>query len=288
MAWACLESQPTLSLSLSLPPMPKVVADAAARPTPYDRPAPGPPSLLELSTAKLWDQSIKQGKADELVRALKGCAEGLKALKAGGLVRKQPVKVIAVNIANSGDGVQEGTAGYMPVTKVPWLDLLLKYEPARLDNDEFRERERHVPVGRDGRGLGGVALNWDDASGAAEWGYDILHKYVSAAEFRSVLTDLKVELDLEGYIDDEGEEEEGEEGEEGEERGHVDALHPIREWLEDAGHDDVTEKLEAAFNDIVESPEQYLLPNAEVKKLMDKHVPLKVVATFSVVEENWQ
>ena len=43
--------------------MPKVVADAAARPTPYDRPAPGPPSLMELSTAKLWADSIEKGKA---------------------------------------------------------------------------------------------------------------------------------------------------------------------------------------------------------------------------------
>ena len=268
--------------------MPKVVADAAARPTPYDRPAPGPgpPSLMELSTASLWDQSIKQGKADELVAALKACPEGLKALKAGGLVRKKPVKVIAVNMASS-DGVQEGTAGYVPLTKVPWLGTLLKYEPERLDNDEHRDRERHVPVGRDGRGLGGYALMWDDAQNAAEWGYDILHRYVTATEFRSVLADLKVDLDLEGYIDDE-DEEDGEEGEEGEERGHVDDLRPMREWLEDAGHDDVTVKLEEAFNDIVESPEQYLMPNVEVSRLMAKHVPLMVVATFTVMEDNWQ
>ena len=260
--------------------MPKVVADAAARPTPYDRPAPGPPSLMELSTAKLWEESIEKGKAPELVAALKACPEGLKALKAGGLVRKQPVKVIAVNIANSGDGVQEGTAGYMPTTKVPWLDTLLKYEPARRDNEEFRDHEflDHK------YGLGGVALMWDDAQNAAEWGYDILHKYAAAAEFRSVLTDLKVEMDLEGYIDDEDEED----GEEGEERGHVDDLRPMREWLQDAGHDDVTEKLEAAFNDIVERPGEYLMPNAEVKKLMDKNVPLKVVGTFTVMEDNWQ
>ena len=273
--------------------MPKVVADAAARPTPYDRPAPGPPSLLELSTAKLWDQSIKQGKAPELVAALKGCAEGLKALKAGGLVRKQPVKVIAVNIAGVDNGVQEGIAGYMPVTKVPWLYILLKHELARLDDTEgVREATRRadMPIGRGGCGLGGVALNWDDAQNAAEWGYDILQKYVTAAEFRSVLTYLNVELDLEGYIDEEDDDEDGEDGEEGEERGHVDDLGPLRSWLEDAdgGGDDVTEKLEAAFNDIVESPGEYLMTNGEVKKLMDKHVPLKVVATFTVVEENWQ
>ena len=273
-----MDSQPTLSLSLSLslPPMPKAVADAAARPTPYDRPAPGPPSLMELSTAKLWADSIEKGKAPELVAALKACPEGLQALKAGGLVRKKPVKVIAVNIAGVDNGVQEGTAGYMPVTKVPWLGTLLKYEPARLDNDEFRERERHVPVGRDGRGLGGVALMWDDSQNAAEWGYDILHRYVIATEFRSVLTDLKVELDLEGYMDEEDEDEDRDEGE------------AMVQWLEDAGHDDVTEALEAAFNDIVERPEQYLMPNVEVSRLMAKHVPLMVVATFTVVEENWQ
>ena len=255
--------------------MPKVVADAAARPTPYDRPAPGPPSLAQLSTAKLWADSIEKGKADELVAALKACPEGLQALKAGGLVRKKPVKVIAVNMASS-DGVQEGTAGYMPTTKVPWLETLLKYEPARLDNDEFRERERNVPVGRDGRGLGGVALMWDDSQNAAEWGYDILHKYVTATEFRSVLTDLKVDLDLEGYIDDEDEEEDRDEGE------------AMVQWLEDAGNDDVTEKLEEAFNDIVERPEQYLMPTVEVNRLMAKHVPFMVVATFTVMEDNWQ
>ncbi len=256
--------------------MPKVVADAAARPTPYDRPAPGPPSLMELSTAKLWADSIEQGKAPELVAALKACPEGLQALKAGGLVRKKSVKVIAVNIANSGDGVQEGTAGYMPVTKVPWLGTLLKYEPERLDNGEVRDRERNVPVGRDGRGLGGVALMWDDAQNAAEWGYDILHRYVTATEFRSVLADLKVDLDLEGYIDEEDEDEDRNEGE------------AMIEWLEDAGHDDVTEKLEEAFNDIVERPEQYLMPTVEVNRLMAKHVPLMVVATFTVMEDNWQ
>ena len=281
MTWACLESQPTLSLSLSLPPMPKVVADDAARPTPYDRPAPGPPSLMELSTASLWEQSIKQGKAPELVAALKACPEGLQALKAAGLVRKKPVKVIAVNIANSGDGVQEGTAGYVPLTKVPWLGTLLKYEPERLDNDEDGERERHVPVGRDGRGLGGYALMWDDAQNAAEWGYDILHKYVTATEFRSVLTDLKVDLDLEGYIDEDDEEDGEEDGEEGD-------LRPLREWLEDAGHDDVTERLEEAFNDIVERPGEYLMPNVYVNRLMAQHVPLMVVGTFTVMEDNWQ
>ena len=256
--------------------MPKVVADAAARPTPYDRPAPGPPSLMELSTAKLWADSIEQGKAPELVAALKACPEGLQALKAGGLVRKKPVKVIAVNIANSGDGVQEGTAGYMPLTKAPWLGTLLKYEPERLDNGEVRDRERNVPVGRDGCGLGGVALMWDDAQNAAEWGYDILHRYVTATEFRSVLADLKVDLDLEGYIDEEDEDEDRNEGE------------AMIEWLEDAGHDDVTEKLEEAFNDIVERPEQYLMPTVEVNRLMAKHVPLMVVATFTVMEDNWQ
>ena len=57
---------------------------------------------------------------------------------------------------------------------------------------------------------------------------------------------------------------------------------------EPASLDEVTEKLVEAFNDIVESPEQYLMPNVEVSRLMAKHVPLMVVATFTVVEENWQ
>ncbi len=248
-------------------------------------------SLADLATASLWSQSIEAGKAAELVEALKASDAGKEALKAAGCWPKEPRNVIALNFASIDNGVQEGVAGYMPVDKAPWLFTLVKYAhawSAGRDKEQARMAGEHAdddadddepPAVRGGGGFGGATLMWENAEEAAEWAIGILGKYVDAAEFRAVVEGLNVELDLEDGVEDEDED--------GDRDGAVDELEHLRDWLEAAGSDELTVALEAEFNSIVESPETYLLPRAEINELMTTHVPLNVVATFTVTEENW-
>lgn len=257
--------------------MPRISRPSPPRAAPY--PPPPVMSLADLATASLWSQSIEAGKAAELVEALKASEAGKEALKAAGCCPKEPRDVIAINFASVDNGVQEGTAGYMPVDKAPWLFTLVKYAQARLA-DRRRGQAHHGLAG--GGGFGGATLMWENAEEAAEWAIDILRKYVDAAEFRAVVEALDdVELDLDPDIEDEDEDEEGNV------QWRSVGIERMRTWLDDEGSDELTVALEAEFNGIVESPETYLLPAAEVNELMKTHVPLNVVATFTVTEENW-
>ena len=273
--------------------MPKISRPSPPRAAPYP-PPPVAMSLADLATASLWSQSIEAGKAAELVEALKASDAGKEALKAAGCCPKEPRDVIAINFASVDNGVQEGVAGYMPVDKAPWLFTLVKHEQARLAGDDEEQARmageepsptRHrdePPVVRGGGGFGGATLMWENAEEAAEWAIGILRKYVDAAEFRAVVECLDdVELDLDPDIEDEDEDEEGNV------QWRSPGIERMRTWLDDEGSDELTVALEAEFNGIVESPETYLLPRAEVDKLMTAHVPLNVVATFTVTEENW-
>ena len=272
--------------------MPKISRASPPRAAPYPPPAHAaaaaaavPMSLADIATASLWSQSIEAGKAAELVQALKASEAGLSALKAAGCWPKEARDVIALNIAGVDNGVQEGVAGYMPVDRAPWLFTLVKHEQTRLD-DEQRARARaaeraaaEVPVGRGGGGLGGAALLWDNAEEAAEWAIGILRKHVDAVEFRAVVYGLLPTIDLESEDEDEDEDGDGD--------GAADELERMRTWLDDAGLEELTEALEGEFNGLVETPEAYLLPDAEVNELMTTHVPLTVVATLTVTEDSW-
>ena len=262
--------------------MPKISRPGPPRAAPYP-PPPVALSLADLATATLWSESIKAGKAAELVEAPKASEAGKEALKAADCWTKKARDVIALNFASVDNGVQEGVAGYMPVDKAPWLFTLVKYEQARLEKEEPSEARHRaeVPVGRGGGGLGGVALMWENAEEAAEWAIGILSKYVDAAEFRAVVEGLGLELDLDPDIEDEDEDEEGNV------QWRSVGIERMRTWLDDEGSDELTVALEAEFNSIVESPETYVSPAAEINELMTTHVPLTVVATFTVTEENW-
>lgn len=270
------------------PTMPKISRPGPVRAAPY--PPPAVMSLADLSTASLWTQSIEAGKAAELVEALKASEAGREALKAAGCCPKEPRDVIAINFASVDNGVQEGVAGYMPVDKAPWLFTLVKYahawsagrdkEQARMAGEDTDDDEPHVVRG--GGGFGGATLMWENAEEAAEWAIDILRKYVNAAEFRAVVERLD-DVDVPEYED-----EVEDEDEDGDRDGAVGELEHLRDWLDGmGGSDQLTVAFEAEFNGIVEGPETYLLPRAEVNELMKTHVPLNVVATFTVTEENW-
>ena len=263
------------------PTMPKISRPGPVRAAPY--PPPAVMSLADLATASLWSQSIEAGKAAELVEALRASEAGKEALKAAGCCPKEPRDVIALNFASVDNGVQEGVAGYMPVDKAPWLFTLVKHEQTRLEKEEPSEARHRAeaPIGRGASGLGGATLMWENAEEAAEWAINILRKYVDAAEFRAVVEGLD-DVDVPDVDEVEDEDEDGDRD------GAVDELEHLRDWLDGmGGSEELTVALEAEFNSIVESPETYLLPRAEVDELMTTHVPLKVVATFTVTEENW-
>ena len=268
--------------------MPKISRPGPPRAAPY--PPPVAMSLADLATASLWSQSIEAGKAAELVEALKASDAGKKALKAADCWPKEPRDVIAINFASIDNGVQEGVAGYMPVDKAPWLFTLVKYEQARLAGDDKEQArmagedddDEEPPFVRGGGGFGGATLMWENAEEAAEWAIGILRKYVDAAEFRAVVEGLD-DVDVPECVDEVEDEDEDGDGD-----GAEDELERLRDWLDGmGGSDELTVALEAEFNGIVESPETYLLPRAEINELMTTHVPLTVVATFTVTEENW-
>ena len=211
-------------------------------------------SLADLSTESLWKQSIEAGKVPELIKALQNDPKGRRALQK---LVPRPQDVITVIMAG-GDGLSEGTWGYVPVENAPWLTVLLK------------QYKTTNSAGMDSPGLsrlGGVELDWSEMANALEWVHDLLDG-IEDEELGAVLEDA---LEITITEDDEDQE--------------------PREWY-DNNAEEVELICEKKFRDLFDENNltdagEAMLSSNKVNELMNLGCQLRVLGTITINTDNW-
>jgi len=227
----------------------------AKLPAKKDTPKAMTPSLANLCTKSLWKQSIEAGKAEELVAALRATPEGTRALVQDAAAHV--THVFAVNLAG-GDGVNEGTCGYVPVTEeTAWFfKLLAQYCPPPLDANPNHP-------------LGGRDLRWDELSECVEWARSILENIDVKVARTCVMNAIDIEVPKR---DEEGE-----------------LVEEVTEWLDD-NYDDWTDRFQEKFEALFDEGllrEKYLLTVADVDELSESGYPPKIQAVVTINLDNW-
>ena len=119
-------------------------------------------SLRDLCTEELWKQSIKAGKAEELVKTLRKSRAGQRALKT---VLPQPVDCFIINRADGCRGVQEGCLGFVrrcPATEFIFLLLEEAYAP-------WDDVPSHYELCPPQHLLGGYDIRWETEREMGDW-----------------------------------------------------------------------------------------------------------------------
>jgi len=226
----------------------------AKLPATKDTPKATTSSLANLCTKSLWKQSIEAGEAEELVAALRATPEGTRALVKDAAAHV--TRVFAVNLAG-GDGVNEGTCGYVPVTEdTAWFfKLLTQYCPLHDANPNHP--------------LGGRDLRWDEPSECVEWARSILENVDVKVARTCVMNAIDTEVPKR---DEEGE-----------------LVEEVTEWLDD-NYDDWTDRFQEKFEAFFDEGllrEKYLLTAADVDELSESGYPPKIQAVVTINLDNW-
>ena len=215
-------------------------------------------SLANLCTESLWKQSIKAGKAEELVAALRATPEGLRALVKD--AKQHTTRVFAVNLA-SGDGITEGTCGYVSITsQTAWFfGLLSKYCPD--DNDADDPSPGHP--------LGGHDLRWDEPSEAVEWTRRLLDNIDAKIARTCVMNTIDIEVPK---WNEDGE-----------------LIIDVTEWL-DENYEDWTDKFQEKFVGLFDERElrdHHILSAADVDELHASGRAPLIEAVVTINLDNW-
>ena len=211
-------------------------------------------SLANLCTETLWKQSIDNGKAEELVAALRAHPEGLRALVAD--AEKHGTRVFVVNIAGMDDGVTEGTCGYVPLTaETSWFFKLLDMYNAP---DHLIEHP-----------LGGEDLRWDEVTECVDWMRQIMGDMEVKRARTFVLNAIDIEVPKRN-----------EDGE---------LIEDVDEWL-DENHEDWTEQFEDKFNKLFDEHTLRnggMLTASAVRTLRKSGHPVSIAGVVSINLQNW-
>lgn len=158
--------------------MPKMIRRPADWPHLNEPKPKAPRPLADLCTAALWKESIKGGKAKELIEALKATGPGRKALARAGINDFQVHSVAYVQLVNV-----DGTFApyYMSLkNQAPWLGKLLEYF-TRYEDDEGMSF------------TGAPRLDWTTVGKAHEWISDRLAG-LAEGQISDVMTDDSVDI----------------------------------------------------------------------------------------------
>ena len=153
--------------------------------------------LMELSTAQLWRDSLKAGKAAELIAALQADAEGKKLLES--LLPPPPVEVINV-ILVSPDSAIDGVYVSIRWSDLPlWLaELIESSEPTTKPGDA------------DVKAMGGYAIEWEERMNAVEWAEELIND-MDDDSVEPILKSLGIDINQDKEEDDDDEDEDDEE-----------------------------------------------------------------------------
>ena len=226
----------------------------AKLPAKKDKPKPSA-SLANLCTESLWEQSIKAGKAEELVAALRATPEGIRALVKD--AHQHSTRVFVVNLASC-DGIDEGTCGYVPLTsETAWFFKLLT-EWCPVDDDVTPDHQ-----------LGGRDLRWNEVSECVDWTRGILEEMDAKVARSFVMNALDIEVPKR---DEDGE-----------------LVKEVTEWLDD-NYDDWTDRFQEKFEGLFDEGllrEKYLLTIADVDELRESGYPPEIEAVVTINLDNW-
>ena len=213
------------------------------------------PPLSNLCTKALWKQSIEAGKAEELVAALRATPEGLRALVAD--AEAHFTQVFVVNLA-SGDGVTEGTCGYVKITaETAWFfKLLAEWTPDA------------VPYSPD-HPLGGDDLRWDEVGECVDWMRKIVEDMDTKTARSFLLDALNIEVPKR---DEDGQ-----------------RVEDVTEWLAE-NYEDWADQFEEKFQDLFNETllrEKYMLSADETRMLRKGGFPPRIQGVVSINLDNW-
>lgn len=137
-----------------------------------------PRPLADLCTAALWKESIKAGKAKELIEALKASGAGRHALARAGVYQFNVHSVAHVQLVNMDDTFEPY---YMSLPKqAPWLGKLLEHF-THYENDEAMSF------------TGAPRLDWTTLGKAHEWISDRIAG-LTEGQISDVMTDDSVDI----------------------------------------------------------------------------------------------
>ena len=213
------------------------------------------PTLADLSTKALWEQSLEAGKAAELVAALEACPAGRSALRK---IRPKPQKCFAINRASSDEGVACGFMAYI------YINDATSYFRDLIEQHDSQDGNHYI---------GGKDIRWEDADTANDFVTDC----VASMDFIPARRFIKKALGIDIPMKDED----------------GDEVECAIDWMENNGEEGWHEQLVDKVDDFLTKTDykHCSLPNPNVihpktlREYKTLGIVLDVLAVFTINED---